>query len=489
MSCTYQEAPFTRGVKKAIMVTYPHCDLNRIEALSKLQDVLCNLMWEYKYIIACEEKHKDGQPHVHAVIVFESPMYIGKDHMKKFDLQGHMEGEWFHPNIGGIRSLKAAIDYVKKDGNWKEIGESPIKKVEDKAERNKKILEGKLDELVDSGEVSLYKLSQLQKAKELYRWLKEGMITELPPKKVFWLHGPTGVGKTRYAIDYCLKNQLDYWISSDNLKWFDGYTGQKVAIIDDIRTNTCEFNFLLRLLDRYKLSVPIKGGFTWWVPEVIFVTCPVPPRELFINHETGKEWDHVNQLERRITATVNLDEEVTVHPTIDEMCERRKMELELNEHERKVAAERHNIIGPKKRVREESEDEEEKREKKSDSETESETEEEKMEEEKEEDEVTLHLIRELPEKNLQRLDERIEGVPDSAKSTIRQALDFVCYRIIKARDALAPEERLRSLEKDKLRVIEDIEIWLLDYELSNPDRKDGLVKSLTYSHLIRHVEY
>jgi len=44
------------------------------------------------------------------------------------------------------------------------------------------------------------------------------------------------------------------------------------------------FPFFLRLLDRYPIEVPIKGGHANWIPEVIIITCPRPPSQEFVRH-------------------------------------------------------------------------------------------------------------------------------------------------------------------------------------------------------------
>jgi len=74
-----------------------------------------------------------------------------------------------------------------------------------------------------------------------------------------------------------------------------------MAVFDDFRAGEIKFNWLLRLLDRYHLNVPIKGGFTAWTPKYIFITCPRLPRDEFINHETKEAYEDLEQIERRCT--------------------------------------------------------------------------------------------------------------------------------------------------------------------------------------------
>lgn len=130
------------------------------------------------------------------------------------------------------------------------------------------------------------------------------MVTEeRSPPTVLWMYGETGVGKTRSAVE--LARRIcgeDYWISAGHLKWFDGYLGQRVAILDDYRTNHAKFSFVLRLLDRYKLRVEFKGGFIDWAPELIIVTAPNRPEVMW---SLRKDEDK-NQLIRRCTHVIEV---------------------------------------------------------------------------------------------------------------------------------------------------------------------------------------
>jgi len=120
------------------------------------------------------------------------------------------------------------------------------------------------------------------------------------PPKVFWLHGPTGVGKTKLSVSIGLdRYEGRTWQSSGDLKWFTDYDGESVAIFDDFRSKHCDFAFLLRVLDRYPFKVPLKNGFAEWNPDVIFITCPYSPQALFAVRQEHLPED-VNQLIRRI---------------------------------------------------------------------------------------------------------------------------------------------------------------------------------------------
>jgi len=111
---------------------------------------------------------------------------------------------------------------------------------------------------------------------------------------VEWWYGSTGCGKTFSAMSS--ETPENIWISNKNLEWFDGYTNQKLAVIDDFRKDFCSFHELLRILDRYPYNAAIKGGFVYWNPERIIITSRASPEEIFAN--TPQE--DINQLLRRI---------------------------------------------------------------------------------------------------------------------------------------------------------------------------------------------
>lgn len=112
---------------------------------------------------------------------------------------------------------------------------------------------------------------------------------------VYWIHGPTGTGKTRLVHD--IEPRDDIWTSGDDLKWFDGYDGQRVALFDDFRGDMCKFRWLLRLLDRYPVRVQVKGSSVQFRPTTIWITSAQTPSETY-----SSAGERLDQLTRRITA-------------------------------------------------------------------------------------------------------------------------------------------------------------------------------------------
>ncbi len=297
---------------KTFLITYPQCNAQIAYIGTNIHQILGDNL---SYLCVSDELHKTGDPHRHAFIRLNKSINV---YSTTFDIPIPDTDLTWHGNYQSCRRPKEALKYVQKDGKFIEYGTYPFSIVKTtKEEKNDILLHENLEDLVESGDISLYKYVQIKKARDLFKISRnQGKIRDKP--QVFWLYGPTGSGKTRYAISNA---KGDYWISSEP-KWFDGYSGQETAILDDLRAGSYEFNWLLRLLDRYNVLVPIKGGFVNWEPKRIFITAPAEPRKVFINHETGEPWDRIEQLERRIDRVIDMevheikDEDVTEPPSI-----------------------------------------------------------------------------------------------------------------------------------------------------------------------------
>ena len=109
--------------------------------------------------------------------------------------------------------------------------------------------------------------------RELVESVRSGDRNGEPPVlRVNW--GGTGLGKTRQVFDA----EPNVWVHPGG-PWFDGYAGQEAVLFDDFSGSDFKLSYLLRLLDRYRMTVPIKGGFVKWIPKRIYITSNIDPRD------------------------------------------------------------------------------------------------------------------------------------------------------------------------------------------------------------------
>ncbi len=118
---------------------------------------------------------------------------------------------------------------------------------------------------------------------------------------VIW--GPTGVGKTREAIEKAREAGPFYILQKDENSriWWDGYEGQKTVIFDDFDGSWYKYRSLLRILDGNGVRCQIKGGTVWATFTTVYITCPVPPEEWYMK-------SNITEMMRRITSVVKMGE-------------------------------------------------------------------------------------------------------------------------------------------------------------------------------------
>lgn len=114
--------------------------------------------------------------------------------------------------------------------------------------------------------------------------------------EVIVLSGKTGTGKTRKAM----KEKNIYKIEGQNIKWWDGYEGEKNILIDEYN-NDISITQLLNLLDGYQLRLEKKGTHTYANWNKVYITTNLTKYEL---HENAKK-EHRNALFRRIKKWIN----------------------------------------------------------------------------------------------------------------------------------------------------------------------------------------
>jgi len=229
------------------------------------------------YVIFGHEEGEGGTYHWQGYAQFTKQLSLSA--VKKILPRAHIE------TVRGTQ--KQAIDYCKKDGLFDEYGNLKTHGGQKKNKSSKKY--AAIKERILTNNDSLQKVvledcdtpSHVHYAQFMEKYAPLGKV--IRNVSVYWYYGPTGCSKSYDALKAVKED--NYWSSSVDLKWFDGYFGQEDVIIDDFRSSHSTFSWLLRLLDKYPLKVPVKGGFVRWCPLRIYITSPYHPKECYSNIE------------------------------------------------------------------------------------------------------------------------------------------------------------------------------------------------------------
>ena len=213
------------------------------------------------YIVAGREVGEEGTPHLQGYVEFTRKKSLST--IRRLLPRAHWERR--------RGSACEAADYCKKDGDFFQEGNcSRQGRRSDLELIREEILAG-----ADEKSIADQHFSQwvtYRRSFDRYRQLCNKPRTWKSRVEVLW--GQSGVGKTRYVYHMHRDDPIFVWGGD---RWFDGYHGQPIALLDDYE-GQLDWSFLLRLLDRYPLQVPIKGGFTNWIPRRIYITSNKSPQ-------------------------------------------------------------------------------------------------------------------------------------------------------------------------------------------------------------------
>ncbi len=189
--------------------------------------------------------------------------------------------------------------YCKKEGNWEEFGAYSKQGARTDLEHIKKMLDDgdTMKEVADCHFGSFLRYNQgMFKYRQLVLEEETRARREL---EVTLITGPTGIGKTTMAVG---KNDSDtYLIDGCDLRWWDGYEGQRRLVIDEYNNNV-PIETLLKLLDGQQKRLAIKGGFTYAAWTTVYITTNLHDVELHSNAKPA----HRAALDRRITTVIDL---------------------------------------------------------------------------------------------------------------------------------------------------------------------------------------
>lgn len=217
-----------------------------------------------QYLVYGKEKGEEGTPHLQGYAYFKTQRTLTS--LKKKLPRAHLEV--------AKGSAEQNRVYCTKEGEFVERGDQPYVSGKPSAvERNKRLREAPLLELVESGELALNQVPIIKKARIILA--QEGSPVETQYCKGVWVHGPPGTGKSHYART----TYPDLYVKAQN-KWWDGYQGEKVVLLDDYDTPMLGHHLKI-WADKWKATGEIKGGTVNLQHELFIITSNKTPQEIW----------------------------------------------------------------------------------------------------------------------------------------------------------------------------------------------------------------
>lgn len=249
-----------------------------------LQAILDELKEVCSYFVVGKEKGDSGTPHLQGFLQLKTRTTLKNLKRKMVFKRAHLEKRRASP--------QEAAQYCKKDGDFEEFGAISFQgKRNDLDEIKATVKTGGLRAVAEnySYQHIRYAEKYLQYAGEKRNW----------QPLVIWIHGATGLGKSRAARQIT----SNPFVKNECSKWFHGYDGERHVIFDDFDDTWMPYQDCLSLLDRYERVVEVKCGQRQFLAERIVITSQHPPSAYYGGSGS------ISQLMRRVTAVHFLENE------------------------------------------------------------------------------------------------------------------------------------------------------------------------------------
>lgn len=253
------------------------------------------------YEIWCDDLSKDGKHHMHQVVYFKNP--ISFNTIKKKYETAHIET---------AKSIYHAIHYIKdnkggKKYNVQEIGTEP------KDTRYHTVAE--LTDVKDPNELDWKQFNTWQRIHANDEVDVEDLAKDT---KVFYISGPSGIGKTERAKQIIREHKDKYgskisMVKHTNEFWMGVGSGRNIALYDDFRDSHMKASEFINFIDYNKHPMNIKGGSCMNDYQLIIITSVQPLCSIYqkMQGEPRQQWL------RRITE-IQLGDHGTIAPDSDD---------------------------------------------------------------------------------------------------------------------------------------------------------------------------
>lgn len=273
------------------LLTYPQCTRTKealLEYLKGRGDILC--------AVVCHENHHETEgEHLHAWVKLEKIRDLGATQWGSF-----FDWDGIHGHYDKVKctskSIADTVKYVIKDGDyidWNCNVDTIINPNKSHARKydNMRILNTPISELVRDGTIPIEKVDAIKRGIAAYKLLDKP--ADKKATRGIWLYGPAGCGKSTWAKKLGL-HLGGYYEKAQN-KWWDGYEGEKVVVLDDLDTGTL-LHYLKKWTDKFACKGEVKGSTVWLHHDWFVVTSNFTIHEIV---DMADKSDHMYEAVKR----------------------------------------------------------------------------------------------------------------------------------------------------------------------------------------------
>jgi len=236
-----------------------------------------DLVWS---ISGFEVGKKCGTPHIQGFVYFKN--------MKSRKQIGELLGKCFYERQKG--KLSDNEKYCSKDATGVvEFGTKPATD-DEKGELGKRAIAERWA-LAKAGRFEELPPEQIRTYEYIYRKFQKP--ASRPALLGAWIKGKTGRGKSRNIREFYGDRVFSKSIGAG--KWWDGYEGEEVVVIEDVHLDHRNMlSYLKDWGDHYSFTAETKGGAMKIRPKIVYITSQYHINEIWKNDE-----ETIEALERR----------------------------------------------------------------------------------------------------------------------------------------------------------------------------------------------
>lgn len=227
------------------------------QIIDKINNTMADIV---RYAVIGKETGETGTPHLQGYLSLTKVMRLKAIKVLLGD-RAHAE-----PAKG---TEEQNHDYCSKEKNFVEFGT--------RSKQGKRTDLDEIAEMVDNG-ASLLSVAEFKPATYIrnYRGIQNYMQLKVKDynhdvTRGLWIWGPPGFGKSHHAR---LINPNSTYLKPQS-KWFDGYAGEEVILLDDLDTGILG-HYLKIWADKYACSGEVKGGTVKLQHKLFIVTSNYP---------------------------------------------------------------------------------------------------------------------------------------------------------------------------------------------------------------------